>query len=75
MQTVRFVLAHVLGRTGVSDLSSALIGISGVGQVAIDPTGQACNVEFDPYYVNARMICGSIEGAGYPVSEMGEIQQ
>jgi copper chaperone CopZ len=57
------------------DLATALTGISGVAGVRVDLAARTVRVEYDPHYVNPRMIADSLKGAGYPVDAVREVDQ
>jgi copper chaperone CopZ len=70
METVKFVIPKLDGSAGVGDLATAILGISGVAGIATDLSSHTVTVEYDPHYVNPKLISGSIEGSGYPVDSL-----
>jgi len=72
METVKFVIPKLDESAGVGDLATAILGISGVAGIATDLSSHTVSVEYDPDYVNPKMISGSIEGTGYPVDSLSD---
>jgi copper chaperone CopZ len=64
MENVRFVVP-ALGGAGIVDLGNALIALSGVAQVDMDAASHAVSVEYDPAFINERLIGDMIRNAGY----------
>ena len=64
MAVARFVVP-ALGGPGITDLGNALVALSGVAQVDMDAASHAVSVEYDPAYINEKLIGDMIRSAGY----------
>ena len=64
MQTAEFGIP-ALDATRVLDLENALIPLSGVARVHVTVQSRSVSVEYDPAFVNEKLIQDAIKNAGY----------
>jgi len=68
LQTACITIPALNNSGNVADLINALIGVSGIAYIAVDPTSQTLSVEYDPDYLDTKSLDFFINGAGYLVA-------
>ncbi len=71
MQTAEFSIP-ALDASRVLDLENALIPLSGVARVHVTVPSRSVSVEYDPDFVNEKLIQDLIKNAGYSGANPGE---
>lgn len=73
METARFVIVAMDGDARWGDLGTVLEGLSGVAHASLDSPSHTVSVEFDPDFVTVERMQATIEGTGYPVERVSEV--
>jgi copper chaperone CopZ len=66
MQQSSLVIPQLETRAQAIDLTNSLLGVSGVGHVAVDESTRTLTVEYDPTHLSEAALKEFVKGAGYP---------